>query len=214
MNKIILIVFLLLVSVSMGFGQSKGIMPLHKFFQQYADSTIVMEYDNDSYDNNAYLIISKTEKFVNCFKYDAVDPTTEISNRDKEFPKMLWAQIISRKMGFRSNPPDINVFFGVVHVDSAKAANLWKEMQGANPWQLKDDQSIAENNKDFPESRAIIMDGGYSILHLITKSKIETLNFYAPYFYEERYPGNKNRQSIIKINRLFLENYPKILSVQ
>jgi hypothetical protein len=54
MNKIILIVLSLLVSVSMCFGQSEGIMPLHKFFQQYADSTLVMEYDDDSYGNNAY----------------------------------------------------------------------------------------------------------------------------------------------------------------
>ncbi|MDQ0964631.1 hypothetical protein QFZ20_000034 [Flavobacterium sp. W4I14] len=84
---------------------------------------------------------------------------------------------------------------------------MWLNISKFKPWQLLDDKS-------YPECSAVIMDGGHSIMHLITKKEIKTLIYYAPYYYEKQCPGNKNRQGIVGIERLFDKYIPLEISYE
>lgn len=69
-----IIVFLAILPVT-SFGQSKGlgVTPMHKFFQQYTDSTIIVEYSQVAEGRPSfYRVISKTGDLVDAFKYEPV----------------------------------------------------------------------------------------------------------------------------------------------
>ncbi|MCX2573885.1 hypothetical protein [Pedobacter sandarakinus] len=179
------------------FAQSKGVTPMHKFFQQYADSTIFIEYSTEGYDPPKYKVLTKTDDFANTFVYEAIDTTWyKISSIRKSTPIIFWNMLANKKILFKNLPADINIFFNIVPLPPDTTKKMWQEISKFTPWKLLDDKS-------YPECSAVIMDGGHSIMHLITKTEIKTLVYYAPYYYEEQCPGNKNRQGITGIERLF-----------
>ncbi|WP_421944578.1 hypothetical protein [Pedobacter sp.] len=202
--KILATSILLLICIYSCRGQTKGITPMHKFFQKYADSTIIIEYDTDSYEPHPYRIISRAGKSVNTFSYEPIDNSWKtLSSSKKNFPTQLWYELLSRKTLYKNRQADINIFFNLVEINPDTSLRIWKDISKFKPWQLLDDKS-------YPECSNIAIDAGYSIMHLITKKEIKTLIYYAPYYYEEQCPGNKNRQGIVGIERLFEKNFPKL----
>ncbi|MCX2573881.1 hypothetical protein [Pedobacter sandarakinus] len=198
MMKILATFFALSICIYSCSGQSKGVTPMHKFFQQYADSTIVIEYPTQSFEPASYKIISNKSGILNCFSYNAIDSGLfKLYNRKLvHIPDTLRAFLQLKKNNFRNEPASINIFFNIVPLSSDTSKKMWQEISKFTPWKLLDDKS-------YPECSAVIMDGGHSIMHLITKTEIKTLVYYAPYYYEKQCPGNKNRKGIVGIERLF-----------
>lgn len=208
--KSLIIVFTLSVANTTIYAQhtnlerSSGITPMHKFFQQYADSTIIMEYPTDSYSATSYKIISNKDNFVNAFSYTPLDTSFYSSFKLKNsFPVELWTQLMARKVMFKNKPADVNIFFNLIDIPTNKLNFLWESLAKLKPWKLEDDILCPPNDK-FP----VVSQDSYSIIHLISKKEIRTLVYVSPDYSEKRCPGNKNRQAIIAIEKLFYEQIP------
>jgi hypothetical protein len=206
--KILATSFALLICIYSCSGQTKGITPMHKFFQQFADSTIVIEYPTQSFEPPSYKIISKKSGILNCFSYNAIDSgLLKLYNRKLvRIPDTLRAFLQLKKNNFRNEPANINIFFNIVPLSSDTSKKIWENITKFKPWQLVDDKSY----QSCPPGKnyAVATDGLYSIMHLITKKEIKTLIFYDPKYYEEQCPGNTNRIAIVAIGRLFYEKIP------
>ncbi|MCX2573883.1 hypothetical protein [Pedobacter sandarakinus] len=181
---------------------------MHKFFQQYADSTIVIEYPTQSFEPASYKIISNKSGILNCFSYNAIDSGLfKLYNRKLvRIPDTLRAFLQLQKNNFRNEPANINIFFNIVPLSSDTTKKMWDNITKFKPWQLVDDKSYPScpPGKNY----AVATDGLYSIMHLVTKKEIKTLIFYDPKYYEEQCSGNTNRIAIISIERLFYEKIP------
>ncbi|KQR69862.1 hypothetical protein ASF92_14270 [Pedobacter sp. Leaf176] len=181
---------------------------MHKFLQDFADSTIVIEYPTQSYDSPAYKILSKTRGIVNCFVYQAIDSGLNklYQRKTVQIPDTLRAFLQLKKNNFRNSLADINIFFNVLKVNADTAKKIWKDISKYKPWQMVDDKAYATCPPGT--NYAVVLDDGYKIMHLVTKKEIKTLIYYAPEYYEEQCPGNKNRQAIISINSIFYKKIP------
>ncbi|KQR69864.1 hypothetical protein [Pedobacter sp. Leaf176] len=188
---------------------SQGVTPLHKFFQQYADSTIIIEYANATDGKpSSYKLISRTGDFVNTFYYRPIDTAYYSSFKlKKDFNVVLWTQLMAHKIGFAKTPPDINIFFNIVAINPDTAKKIWKNISIYKPWQMVDDKVFGRGCKGIPDDLAYD-GGGPQIIHFITKKEIKTLVFWYPDYYEKRCPGNKNRQSAIAISSIFYRQIP------
>ncbi|RZL63307.1 MAG: hypothetical protein EOO93_07955 [Pedobacter sp.] len=202
-SKILISCFLSLIIKCACHAQSKGVTPMHKFFQEFADSTIIMEYSTQSWEPPSYKIISKKSGILNCFTYTAIDSglTKLYKRKVVKIPDTLRAFLQLKKNNFRNEPADVNIFFNVLDIDHDTSIRIWNDIMKFKPWQLLDDKS-------YPQCSAVAMDAGYSIMHLITKKEIKTLIYYAPYYYEEQCPGNKNRQGIVSIESIVRKYVP------
>lgn len=114
--------------------QTLGITPMHKFFQQYADSTIIIEYWSDSYDGRTYSIISKTGVIVNTFTYAPIDSSWKNLMDKKAFPVELWHQLFARKVMYKNRPADINIFFNLKPMPIDTAKKMWFDLTKLKPW--------------------------------------------------------------------------------
>jgi hypothetical protein len=205
--KILATSFVLLICIYSCSGQTKGITPMHKIFQQFADSTIIIEYANQSSDPPAYKIISKSNDTINTFTYYPLDTTTKkFLKWPTGMPKVLGMVLSINKTSFKTMPANINIFFDLYKINPDTAKNMWREISKFKTWELVDDKSypVCPANSNY----AVVLDDGYNIMHLITKKEIKTLVYYAPEYYEEQCPHNKNRQGIIGIERLFRRYIP------
>lgn len=203
------LVVLLVALPAVVFGHSKGggITPMHKFFQKYTDSTIIVEYGNLSYGPSYYRILTKTGDFINAFKYEPLDTTYyPIFKLKKDMPVVLWNLFTGKRNEFRHTPADINIFFNPVQLEPKQTKKIWQELITLKPWKLIDDYTYGARCKGVQET--ITMDSGPWIIHLITKKEIKTLYYLAPEYFEKLCPGNKNRQAAIRIEALFNEWYP------
>lgn len=207
--KFCLATVILAFYTGLSFGQDVKITPMHKFFQKYGDSTLIIEYPTDSFDPPSYKIVSNVNDTVNCFTYIPLDTTyLQFVKWPTGLPRILGAVLSLQKTSFNTMPADINIFFKMVKMPAEKAKTLWHEVAKNKPWQLLDDKAYPTCPPD--KKYAIVMDDPYYILHLITKKEIKTLIYYAPSFYEnEACPGNKNRQGILKIYSLFDQYFNK-----
>ncbi len=190
---------------------SKGVTPMHKFFQQYADSTIIIEYANvPDGKPSSYQLISKTGSFVNTFNYKPLDtayyPLYKLKNM---FPVILWNMIGVERSNFKNRPADINIFFNLINLKPDTAKKIWNEISMYKPWQIVDDRVFGHGCKNIVDN--FLNDGGSpAIIHLITKKEIKTLIFWNPEYYEKLCPGNNSRKVAIKIEEIIDRYFPKI----
>ncbi|MBT2561212.1 hypothetical protein J7E50_10255 [Pedobacter sp. ISL-68] len=216
-----LLAFALLFSLSWHycFGQdelmrySLGQTPMHKFFQQFADSTIIIEYANvPDGKPSSYKLISKTGSFVNTFNYDPLDTAYyPLYKLKKMFPVILWNMIGTERSNFKNRPADINIFFNLINLKPDTAKKIWNEISKHKPWQIVDDSVFGRGCKGIVDN--FVNDGGSpAIIHLITKKEIKTLIFWSPGYYEKLCPGNKSRKAAIKIEEIIDKYYPTIKS--
>ena len=69
-----LICIIFLFSTTFAFGQRYKIAPLYDFFQQHADSTIILSHLQTIYDYPEYYIVSKTGDTINMYTYRYLTP--------------------------------------------------------------------------------------------------------------------------------------------
>ncbi|WP_421938289.1 hypothetical protein [Pedobacter sp.] len=207
-KKIILMLLWILPAASFGQSKGRGVTPMHKFFQQYTDSTIIVEYSQVADGRPSfYRVISKTGDLVDAFKYEPVDSSYySVFKLKRSMPVVLWNMFTAKRTGFKHNPADINIFFNHVHMGTDRTKKLWQEIISLKPWQLVDDYNYGTECKGIPAG--ITYDGGTWIMHLVTKKEIKTLYYLLPDYFEKQCPGNKNRQAAVRIEEIFNESYP------
>lgn len=139
MNRFLFFLLLPLFSSNHCFGQdeliryTQGITPMHKFFQQYADSTIIREYRIEGRPP-MYRILTKTDNMVNSFCYEAMDTTwRNISSIRKYSPVILWNMLSAKKTLFQDIPADINIFFNIAPINSDTTKKMWADITKQNP---------------------------------------------------------------------------------
>lgn len=184
------------------------VTPMHKFFQQYADSTVIIEYQNEGNEPTKYRLICKKEGLINAFIYEPIDTSWKLISKIKsQTPKELWQELAAKKVLFQYMPADINIFFQASKISQKKANLAWKSIQKLSLWKLVDDSSfgIGCNGRTTGDA----LEGKPNIIHLITKDNIKTLIYQYPEFYEKRCPGNENRQKIIALNNFFSLEFEK-----
>ncbi|MDQ1142927.1 hypothetical protein [Pedobacter agri] len=207
-KKFVLVLFLVLPLISFGQSRGLGISPMHRFFQHYTDSTIVIEYSRLADGRPSfYRLLSKTGDFVNAFKYEPIDSSYySVFKLKKSMPAVLWNMFLAKRTGFKNNAADINIFFNYVQIDSQRTKKLWREILSFKPWQLVDDETYGAECVGKPAGTTY--HNGTWIIHLVTKKEIKTLCYLLPEYFEKQCPGNKNRQAAVQIERLFNEYYP------
>jgi len=201
MRKIILLIALVTFSCGLAFGQSKGITPMHLFFQKNADSTIIIEYATDSYDPHYYKIITRTGDTINTFQYYAI----QRAESGIVIPKKLRFLIDIEKVKYFSAAADINPYFSLVNLPADTLRTIWEKINSGQLWVLDEKlNNVNKCNQQVPVTSHM----GYGIMHLITKGQIRTLIFNAPEYYEKYCPGNKNRQAFLKLEGLLNRYFP------
>lgn len=203
LSKFLILLCFLIAFVSNCFSQSRGITPLHTFFQKNADSTIVLEYDTDGYEPNYYFILTKTGDTINAFRYLA-----KIKYEKVKMPKMLKFIISMERYKGINAPAAINQHFNLVDLNQDTLTLLWKEAGRLNTWKIVEDNSpvYCENQKKVPG----LIHRCELMIQLITKDKINMLNFKCPWIEEERCPGNFNRKGAIGVDDLFRKYFPNM----
>jgi len=201
MNRILLLLCSLLVVAVESSAQSKGITPMHTFFQKYADSTIILEYNTDSYDPNYYFILTKTGDTVNSFRYLA-----KMKFEQGLIPKDMKIIISMEKYRNYNDPATINSYFSVVNLNQDTLKTIWSRAIKLNAWKIVEDNSppICPDNKRVP----VILDCGDLMIQLITKERIKNFVFNCPLEDENYCPGNYNRMGAIGIEKLFRGYFP------
>lgn len=203
-------ILLLIIFPFLSFSQSKGvgITPMHKFFQQSTDSTIIIEYSHIADSRPSfYRVLSKTGDLVQAFKYEPVDTSYYFFGRLRaSMPVVLWNKFLAERAAFLRSPASINIFFNYIQMDAVQTKKLWREIMSLKPWKLVDDYTYGAECKGIPAG--VTIEGGTWIIHLITKKEIKTLYYLLPEYFEKQCPGNKNRQAVVKIEEIFKRSYP------
>ncbi|MDQ0964629.1 hypothetical protein QFZ20_000032 [Flavobacterium sp. W4I14] len=207
--KYLLYIVLTMISIS-GYCQLNpegSITPMHKFFQQYADSTIIREYRIVG-GPPIYRVLTKTDNMINSFCYEAIDTTwRNISSIRKLSPVILWNMLSAKKTLFQDIPADINIFFNISIINSDTTKKMWTNITQTKPWQLVDDRIFGNGCKNLEDP--VISEVRPAIIHLITRQEIKTLFFMTPIYFEKLCPGNKYRQAFIKIDETIDKYFPK-----
>ena len=182
-----------------------NITPIHTFFQNNADTTLIFSYESNFADLPTYFILSKKGDTINLFKYDSG------FNKKLKMPSRIRDSLYKILRIHESFNIGINRFFTSVNIEHENASKFWSKISLLKPYQIKDDTTDGEGcpktNDNYDKN---IYDGGGISLYLINKNAIRRLYFYAPKYYEnEVCPGTEGRKCILKVEELFLAYFTK-----
>lgn len=189
-------------------AQKNNIKPLHLFLQKNADSTLIFKYESNWMIDPDYWIISKKKDTITRYIY-------KLNKQFAKIPKSIRDTLSKihrtpdRRVEFKElYSVDVNKYFNALYTDDKLVKVFWQELQHLTPWTLNDDSVEGEScppNKNGEVNQ--IYDGGGISLFLITTQGIKQLYFYAPAFYDKMCPGKKGRKTILKIEKLFQQNF-------
>lgn len=174
-----------------------GITPMHLFFKDNADSTLIMEYPTHSYDPPTYRILTKSGDTITLFEYAPILPY----QNGIKMSKKLRASIFFKKIEQTNGPADINAYFNGIKLADDSLKNFWTETRKLNPWLLAPDRTLAgcPTNKPIPA----ISHTGEIIFYLITKDQVKRMEYIGVHHIEASCPGNITRQRVINLQKLF-----------
>jgi hypothetical protein len=169
---------------------------LFTFIQNNFDSTIVyFPFSTWNTYPNYYIICKKNEKI---FLFTYLNPYKHIGR----YPDSLRNNFSSKELKFQFTEADINEYFLPKESNDSVSKIFWSEiLKNRIETLISTDDNIACIAKD--SSRYVIYDGDEEYFFLITKAANNPVYFYAPEFFENHCPGNKNRIKAIKIIKLF-----------
>jgi len=205
-SRIITLVFLGLLYTNFTYGQRYKSAPLYDFFQQHADSTIILSHLQTIYEYPDYYIVSKTGDTINMYTYRYYAPVKTSGKVD--VPKAIAQRVNKVNYEVMKGLPDINALFQVKVVSKDSLNLLWKAINREHIWQAKDDNVDGKGCPIIPgKDNVSLYDGGGPIFRLLTKEGSKELEFYAPNFFEEYCPGRKGRISALTVEKLFKDYF-------
>lgn len=152
-------------------GWAQAPTPLHAFFQQHYDSTVV--YHSGSSWNNSpnYIIVAKHRGGVDAFTY--VSPYRD--GLGHYYPGKLTGHFSQEDARFRATRPDTNRYLVPRAGDPAALRRTWQQLHPARFWAVVGDS----NRPDGPEG-CTVDDGDEHVFYLIDQQAIRVVRFYAP----------------------------------
>jgi hypothetical protein len=200
------LVFLFLFWTNVTYGQRHNSAPLFEFFQQHADSTIILSHLQTIYDYPEYYIVSKTGDTINMYTYRYYAPIKTPGKVD--VPKAIAQRVNKTNYEAMRALPDINALFQVKVVSKDTLNRLWNAISRERIWEIKDDKMDGKGCPIIPGKENVsLFDGGGPIFRLLTKEGSKELEFYAPNFFEEYCPGRKGRISAVRVEKLFKDYF-------
>lgn len=170
--------------------------PLHQFFKNNYDSTIIFFGWSSWNISPNYCIIAKKDSNVYYFTYTS--PYRSVIGFN--YPG-LSNKFMNEELLFQKTTPDTNRYFLPVKFDYIVRNKYWIEINSFDIWSLTD--NIPESKKCFSN------DTGEDTYYLITKKDIKILSFYDAEYFEECDSKNINRQNEIKTRNFILNIFKR-----
>ncbi|RPD49814.1 hypothetical protein DNI29_03185 [Hymenobacter sediminis] len=188
LNRYLLSTALVLLA---GAVQAQAVTPLHRFFQQNFDTTIV--YQSGSSRNNSpnYLILAKYQDRLEFFTYTSPYRNT----LGHYFPGKLSHRFTKEENKFRATIPDTNQYLLPKRVTGEILSRNWRLLNPPQLWTIQGDQQASKST-----SKCVIEDGDEHTLYLITRATIRAVHFYAPEYYEQCAGKDVNRQQALRVS--------------
>ncbi|UOQ69150.1 hypothetical protein [Hymenobacter volaticus] len=164
--------------------------PLHSFFQQHFDSTLV--YQSSSHQNASpnYLILAKHQNRLAFFTYTS--PYRDVLGH--YYPGPLVQKFGQEDSRFRATVPDTNRYLLPKRIAEETLRPSWYSLVPPQLWAIPgDEQARSATGACMSE------DGEEITLYLIDKKAIRAARFYAPTFYEVCVGKDAGRQQVIQL---------------
>lgn len=191
-KKLILAIIIFFFSKTVFAQRYNEKTPLHQFFKNNFDSTIIyFQWSSWNISPN-YYILSKKDSNVYYFTYTS--PYRKVKGYN--YPGNLDLKFITEDLIFEKTIPGTNRYLFPIQFYYSVRKKYWSEVNSDNLWNLTD--RIPLSKKCDSE------DGGEDTYYLITKSNIRLLSFYDADFFEECDSKNINRENEIKTRNFIL----------
>jgi hypothetical protein len=180
---------------SLSFGSAalvcrgQAITPLHTFFQQNYDSTIVYQSGSNWNDSPHYLILAKHQQQLDFFTYTS--PYRDVLGH--YYPGQLVRQITREEVRFRATTPDTNRYLLPKRIQPTTLAHGWRQLQAHQFWLVQDDQQVPQTT-----ASCVVEDADENTFYFLDKKAIRVARFYAPATKEECAGKDRNRQQALK----------------
>lgn len=166
--------------------------PLHQFFKNNFDSTIIyFQWSSWNISPNYYILSKKDSNF---YYYTYSSPYRRVKGYN--YPGNLELKFITENLIFEKTTPDTNRYLFPIQFHYSVQRKYWSEVNSYNLWILTDKVPISKKCES--------LDGDEDTYYLITKSNIKLLSFYDADFFEECDSKNINRQNEIKTRNFIL----------
>jgi hypothetical protein len=172
-------------------SQAQAPIPLHRFFQQHFDSTIVYQHGSNWNRSPNYLILASGQNQVEFFTYRS--PYRDILGH--YFPGQLVQKFSQEEARFRATTPDTNRYLLPQRVAAELLQSSWHSLQPAHLWAIQGDEQARRATGD-----CVLEDGEELTLYLIDKKAIRSAHFYAPAFFEACAGKDGGRQQVIQVS--------------
>jgi hypothetical protein len=170
-----------------GYGQAST--PLHTFFQQNYDSTVIYQTGSNWNNSPNYLILAKHRQQLEFFTYTS--PYRDVLGH--YYPGRLAQQFGRADALFRVTIPDTNRYLLPQILPTATLTRAWRQLQAPLLWLVQDDQQASPIT-----GNRMVEDGDENTFYFLDKKAIHVARFYAPAAKEIGAKKDPNRQQALK----------------
>ncbi|MBC6609917.1 hypothetical protein H8B15_03220 [Hymenobacter sp. BT507] len=171
-------------------SQAQVTTPLHTFFQQNFDSTIVYQSSSVWNESASYLILAIHHSRLAFFTYRS--PYRNILGH--YFPGQLVQKFSKEEARFRATTPDTNRYLLPQPIASDSLRYSWQSLKPVLLWSVQSDEQARR-----VLGKCVVEDGEDVTLWFIDKKSIRSARFYAPVFFEACAGKDAGRQQAIRV---------------
>jgi hypothetical protein len=172
-------------------SRAQSSSPLHSFFQQHFDSTLVYQSSSNWNTSPNYLILAKHQNQFAFFTYSS--PYRDVLGH--YFPGKLVQKFGKEESRFRATIPDTNRYLLPQRIAEETLRHSWQNLISPQLWAIQGDEQGRSAT-----GGCMIEDGEEITLYLIDKKAIRAARFYAPTFYEACVGKDPSRQQVIQLS--------------
>jgi hypothetical protein len=170
-------------------SQAQAMTPLHAFFQQHFDSTIVYQSGSNGNNSPNYLILAKHQNQLDFFTYRS--PYRDALGH--YFPGKLVQKFSREESIFHTTTPDTNRYLLPQRIPAASLRRSWQTLHARQLWTIQGDEQARRTT-----GNCVVEDAEEITLYLIDKGASRSARFYAPAFFEACAGKDGGRQQVIQ----------------
>jgi hypothetical protein len=170
-------------------SQAQAMTPLHAFFQQHFDSTIVYQSGSNWNNSPNYLILAKHQNRLDFFTYRS--PYRDALGH--YFPGKLVQKFSREETRFRTTTPDTNRYLLPQRVPAESLRRGWQTLNARQLWMIQGDEQARRTT-----GKCVVEEDEEITLYLIDKRASRSAHFYAPAFFEMCAGKDVGRQQVIR----------------